>query len=581
MNQTRMMLAIVVFFLGWMLYSAWQQDYARPAPPAPAADVAATSAAPTAQEALSALDAAAVPEVGAAPAVDAAAAPLAAPLPAAPEPSDAAAEVVVETDVLRVVFSARGASIIRAELKAYTESLDSETPIRLLDDGAADFYVAQSGLVSRDSPAPNHTSLFTTDASAYSLRENEDELAVDFRWHDAGGVEVVKTWTFRRGSYLVDLRQRVINHSGAQWQGFAYRQLQRVMPPKPEGNFFFAFSDPSRYSFTGGGWYSDTDKFSKIAFDEFVGKNGRPGLDAQVQGGWLAMLQHYFFAAWIPPGGETERYTSAVLDREGNPRYLLRATSPGFSVAPGATADAGAQLFMGPKLASLLKETAPHLELAVDYGKLTILSKPLHGILALFHRWTGNWGVAIILLLLLIKAVFFKLSEAQYRSMAKMRKLSPKVKALRERYADDKQKQQQAMMELYKKEKANPMAGCLPMLVQFPVFIALYWMLMQSVDLRQAPFFGWIQDLSAPDPWFILPALNGLLMLAQQLLTPVTGMDPTQAKMMKFMPVAFAFFFAVFPAGLVLYYCTNTLVSVAQMWIIMRRFEAQEKQAAA
>ena len=581
MNQTRMLMIVAVIFLGWMLWAQWQQDYATPPVTSSATvDTAAPQPATSPSAAVSRPEDGSVPTPIApasqpAPAASAAVAPV---VPAETSKSAPSGEQVqIDTDLLHLTIDSTGASIVQVDLKAYPVTINSGEPVRLLDDSATEFYVAQSGLVSTAQAAPNHNAKFTTTQKHYQLVDGQDTLTVDFDWTDASGIRVRKRYTFTRDSYVVKLEQQVINDSGQPWTGNAYRQLQRVMPPPPDKSYLIGFSDPSRYSFFGAGWYSAQDKFSKLKFDKF---NEDP-LNESVQGGWLAMLQHYFFAAWIPPDNEIDQFTTAVVQAGDQPRYLVRASGPAFTVAPGASGSSDARLYMGPKLPSRLETVAPHLELAVDYGKLTVISQPLHWVLSKFHALTGNWGFAIILLLLLIKALFFKLSEAQYRSMAKMRKLQPKVKALKERFADDKTKQQQAMMELYKKEKANPMAGCLPTLIQIPVFFALYYMLMQSVELRQAPFIGWIHDLSTPDPYYVLPVLNGLLMLATQFLTPTTGMDPTQAKIMKFMPVVFAAMFALFPAGLVLYYCTNALISLLQMWFIMRRFETHEAKQAA
>ncbi len=581
MNQTRSLMFIAVIFLGWMLYNAWQHDYAPP-PEAPvsagsqAAPGSVTRVAPPVSGASAPLNGAVPTPMAATPSSSAPAAQTQQTPQARPGPVPTTAHgtlVQVDTDLLHLTIDSRGAGIVRADLKAYPVSLKDKTPVRLMTDDPAEYFEAQSGLVSATGAAPNHKANFTADKSSYRLEPGQDTLKVAFTWTDPSGIEVVKTWTLTRGSYVVKLEQKVVNRGSQAWTGNAYRQLQRVTPPPPKDTHLFGFSDPSRYSFFGAGWYSNEDKFSKLKFDDFKDEP----LNARVKAGWLAMLQHYFFAAWIPPAEETDQYQSAVVQGPRQPHYIVRASGPAFRVAPGTSGSDHAELYVGPKKAQVLETVAPHFELAVDYGKLTILSQPLHWILSKFHALTGNWGFAIILLLLLIKGVFFKLSEAQYRSMAKMRKLQPKVKALKERYADDKRQQQQAMMELYKKEKANPMAGCLPTLIQIPVFFALYYMLMQSVDLRQAPFIGWIHDLSAPDPYFVLPILNGALMLATQFLTPTTGMDPTQARIMKIMPVAFAAMFAFFPSGLVLYYCTNALISLLQMWFIMRRFEAHEK----
>ena len=288
------------------------------------------------------------------------------------------------------------------------------------------------------------------------------------------------------------------------------------------------------------------------------------------------MLQHYFFAAWIPAAGETDQYATAIVT--ANPaRYLIRTLGPAITIAPGASASSSARLYVGPKLQSTVDQIAPGLSLTADYGVLTFIAEPLHWVLSKIHALVGNWGFAIILLVLLIKALMFKLTEAQFRSMAKMRKLQPRVQALKDRYGEDRQKMNQAMLELYQKEKINPLGGCLPMLIQMPVFFALYWVLLESVELRQAPFVGWLQNLSAPDPYFVLPLLNGATMIVTQYLTPTTGMDPMQARMMKIMPVMFAVMFAFFPAGLVLYWTVNGMTSLLQQWIITKRIEAGEK----
>ena len=416
----------------------------------------------------------------------------------------------------------------------------------------------------------------TAEQTAYSLAPGIDSLEVPLTWTGPSGLVVRKVFVFKRGSYVIDERQQIDNRTDTSWTGNAYRQLQRV-PPIIDTHGLKGYSNTERYSFVGAAWYSAADKFQKLKFDHFQ----KEPLKKSFAGGWAAMLQHYFFAAWIPPAGEDDEYvTASVQAPDGATRYLVRAMSPPIEVGPGQSRTNEARLYVGPKLQGTLDQIAPGLSLTVDYGMFTVIAEPLHWILSQFHRLTGNWGFAIILLVLLIKAVFFKLSETQYRSMAKMKKLQPRIAALKERYGDDRQKMNQAMMELYQKEKANPLAGCLPMLVQIPVFFALYWVLLESVELRQAPFVGWIQNLTAPDPYYVLPVLNGLVMLATQFLTPTAGMDPTQAKMMKVMPVVFAVMFAFFPAGLVLYYVVNGGLSLLQQWIITRRMEARDKARA-
>jgi YidC/Oxa1 family membrane protein insertase len=489
--------------------------------------------------------------------------------------------VTLSNDVLRLTIDTRGGSVVRADLLAYPKQVKGDTsPVRLLSDDPQRLFVAQDGLVGANgSAAPNHLTLFAAGASSYTMQPGTNEVTAELTWHDASGVSVSKRYTLKRGSYVVQLAQQIDNRGAHGWSGNAYEQIERVEPPPPPKHFL-EFYDPERSSFLGAAWYSPQDKFNKLAFDKFE----KDPLNREVQGGWIAMIQHYFFAGWIPPSGQTDQFSSAQLppsSRDGKPRYLVRARGPGVTVAPGHSETFNASLYVGPKTQSTLSSIAPGLELTIDYGIFTVIAQPLFWILSKFHAFVGNWGVAIILLVLLIKALFFKLTEQQYKAGAKMRKLGPRIKALRERYGEDKQKQQQAMMELYKKEKVNPMAGCLPSLVQIPVFFALYYVLMYSVELRHAPFFGWIHDLSAPDPYFILPALYTLTMIATQFLTPVQGMDPTQAKIMKVMPIVFAVMFAFFPAGLTLYYVVNGLTSVIQQWVITRRIEKADTRAKA
>ena len=567
MTSPRNLLLIALLFLGYLLWNAWQDDYARPGaqPPAPNAATASAPATPA--------SGAATPEIPTA----SSAPPHTPATPPSSEPAAAsAAHIVVTTDVLRLEIDPRGGNVVVADLLAYPQQpKDFAHPVRLLDDSAARYFEAQSGLVSSNGVAPDHTATFTSEKNQYALADGADRIEVPLTWSDASGVSVRKVFVLTRGSYAVEQRQEIANHGNAPWSGNAYRQLQRV-PPVIDTSGIKGYSNTERYSFIGAAWYNASDKFQKLKFDKFESEP----LNKSFAGGWAAMLQHYFFAAWIPAAGETDQYASAVVKNADAQRYLIRTLSPVIDVAPGETKTDSARLYVGPKLQSTLDQVAPGLSLTVDYGIFTIISQPLHWILAQLYKLTGNWGFAIILLVLLIKAAFFKLSEAQYRSMARMRKMQPRIEALKERYGDDRQKMNQAMLELYQKEKINPLGGCLPMLVQIPVFFALYWVLLESVELRQAPFVLWIQNLSAPDPYFVLPVLNGLVMIATQFLTPMTGMDPTQAKMMKIMPVVFGVLFAFFPAGLVLYYVVNGGLGLLQQWIITRRIDAGDKAKA-
>jgi YidC/Oxa1 family membrane protein insertase len=341
--------------------------------------------------------------------------------------------------------------------------------------------------------------------------------------------------------------------------GSQYQQLQRIPPTKDDNSQFV-------YTYTGGVLSSPEKRYQKISFEDMT----EEPVQLDIQDGWAAMIQHYFVAAWVPPAGQVDRYFARGV---GNNRFVIGMTGPATEIPAGGSSTLSSQLFVGPKIQDRLEKLAPGLELTVDYGWLTIIAQPLFWLLKNIHALIGNWGWSIILLTMLIKAVFFKLSETSYRSMANMRKLQPRIQAIRERHAGDKQKVNQAMMDLYKREKINPMGGCLPILVQIPVFIALYWMLLESVELRQAPFMLWIQDLSAPDPFYVLPLLMGVSMFLQQRLNPAPP-DPIQAKVMMALPVVFTVFFLWFPSGLVLYWLVNNILSIAQQWVITKRVEA-------
>ena len=579
MNNPRMFLLVALLALGYLIWSQWQLDYG---PKAPATTELAGSTTPAASTVPDVPASADTPVPSAVP--SAVPAPATEPLPPAAETAATIPPIVVTTDLLRVEIDPRGGSVIAADLLEYPLQPKQSERVRLFDTDPARFHVAQSGLVSSGQPAPDHNAVFSAEKSEYVLGDDA-RLEVPLSWTDASGVSVRKVYVFERGSYVIEQRQEISNNGAVAWTGNAYRQLQRV-PQLVDRSGIKGYTNVEGYSFNGAAWYSPEEKFEKRAFDKLA----KEPLDSEITGGWVAMLQHYFFAAWIPPPGETHRFTTATSPHASGMRYIVRTMSPSIAVAPGSTATTSAKLYVGPKkqdyrcffsFTSELDEIAPGLSLTVDYGMFTAISEPLHWLLDKFHKLTGNWGFAIILLVLFIKALFFKLSEAQYRSMAKMRKLQPRMAALKERYGDDKQKLNQAMLEFYQKEKINPLGGCLPMLVQIPVFFALYWVLLESVELRQAPFIGWIQNLTAPDPYFVLPVLNAAAMLATQHLTPMTGMDPMQAKIMKFMPVVFSVLFAFFPAGLVLYWTVNGVLGLAQQLVITRRIERGETAAAA
>jgi YidC/Oxa1 family membrane protein insertase len=553
MDNQRIFLLIALSFVLLLMWAAWQEDYGPRRTPPPVETVEAPTPTPAAR-----------PDVPPAPPADVPALPEAAPPAIAAPPMDrvlpSAQRVRVITDVLDVEIDTRGGDVRRADLLAYPAEPRRPEPVRLLADGPTDLFVAQSGIVS-SAPAPDHHAQYEAEVAEYRLGPGVDELQVPLRWVSPEGVEVVKTYTFRRDSYMIESAFAVSNGSAVPWSGRQYRQLQRVDTVRRD-NFFI-------YTYTGGVVYSPETKYEKISFDDMRAKP----LNRIMQNGWAAMIQHYFVAAWVPDPQEPHVYYSNPVDAS---RVVLGVMGPEVALAPGEAATLGSRLVIGPKLQDRLADIAPGLDLTVDYGMLTFISQPLFWLLKGIYSIVGNWGWAIILLTLMIKLVFYKLSETSYKSMANMRRLQPRLQALKERYGDDRQKMNQAMMEIYKKEKINPLGGCLPILVQIPVFIALYWVLLESVELRQAPFMLWIRDLSAPDPYYVLPLIMGASMLAQQKLNPAP-LDPIQQKIMMALPIVFTVFFAFFPAGLVLYWVVNNVLSIAQQYVITKRVEQSAK----
>ena len=468
--------------------------------------------------------------------------------------------ITVETDVITALIDTKGGVIRSLKLKQYPISLDQpDMGLELIHSESDRIHILQSGLRNRSNTAPTHHSIYQVEKNKYVLQEGDDELVVPLYWSE-NGIDVVKTYHFRRGDYLIDVDHKVENHTDGDWQGSQYRQIQRSRPLSKSRILI---------TYTGAVYYNEVDKYEKVDFDDMEESQ----LKLQSLGGWIAMLQHYFMSAWIPPQEDTNLVYSIANTKQSPATYTIGLRSENMLIAPGSSAEFNSQLFVGPKLVKRLEEISPGLELTVDYGVLTFLSKPLYWLLSFYHSYVGNWGFAIILLTMTIKAAFYKLSETSYRSMARMRKVGPRLKALKERHGGDRQKMNAAMMELYKTEKINPMGGCLPILVQIPVFIALYWALLESVDLRQAPFIFWIKDLSVKDPYFVLPLIMGISMLVQQKLNPAPP-DPIQAKVMMALPFVFTFFFAFFPSGLVLYWVVNNILSITQQWIITKRIEA-------
>jgi len=581
MNQTRTFLMFALLAVSYFLFLAWEKDYVAPVQTAVTTAVSGATAGAATAAAVDNSVPAAIPG-DSTPAASAPVANAATPTTAALPPAQL---ITVRTDVLNITLDTRGGSLVRAELLAYpsvapTHKTPHPPSTVLLNTTSATYFVAQSGLVSGgDTPPedqPNHQALFHSDRTSYVLAPGQNELKVDLVWQDAAGLKVTKTYSLKRGSYAIGLNQHIDNGTATTWTGNAYQQLLRVEPPKSAG-WLKSFIDPEARSFQGAAWYTG-EKFEKLSFKEFGEPKDR--LDGSFKGGWAAMLRLYFFAAWIPPADQTAHYVTQTIDAgSAQPRYLIRAVSSALHVAPGQSLDAQARLYVGPNVQGKLDAIAPGLDLTIDYGMLKIIAVPMHGVLSFFHRIVPNWGAAIILLVLLIKGLTWKLTAMQYRSSARMRKLAPRLKALKERYGDDKQKMQQATMELYKKEKVNPMGGCLPVLITMPVFYGLFYVLEYSLELRHAAFL-WIPDLSTPDPLYILPVIYAVVMLGTQWLNPVAaGMDPTQAKMMKVMPLLFTVMFAFFPAGLCLYYAVNGIVGLGQQWWITHHIDREDVAA--
>jgi YidC/Oxa1 family membrane protein insertase len=554
MDTQRLILFIIFSFSVLMLWDAWQREQRPPhAPQVQAQSQPAGVPTPT------------VPAPGAAPASPATPAPTPEAVPGGPATGPARELVRVETDLLSAEIDPLGGDLVRLDLKRYRDGIDPSKVFQLL--GADHRYAVQSGFVGQN--LPNHRTAFAPEAKAYALEAGKDEVVVRLHATTPEGAQVTKTHTFRRGGYIVDVKQEIKNATAAPIATHAYFQIARDGRAPADDKAML-------YTFTGPAVYTEQGKFVKVPFGD-IDKN-KVSYPKSAEDGWLSMIQHYFVTAVLPPDKvQREYYTRKVADN----LYTVGTILPVATLAPGASASVGVRVYAGPQEQEKLKEVAPGLDLVVDYGWLTVIAAPLFWVLEWFHGWLGNWGLAIIALTVLIKLIFFPLSAASYKSMARMKKVTPRLTKIREMYGNDRAKMNQAMMELYKEEKINPLGGCLPILVQIPVFISLYWVLLASVELRQAPFYGWIKDLSVPDPFFILPALMMASMVIQTKMSP-TPPDPVQAKVMMIMPFAFGVMFFFFPAGLVLYWLVNNILSIAQQWQITRLIEGgKDKPAAA
>jgi YidC/Oxa1 family membrane protein insertase len=540
MGNIRVFLWLTLLGMAWLTYTAWMADYS--APPRTAVTPPAQSPQPG-------------QPTGTLPSLSPSDAPTP---PAPPEQQQAAATgelIRVQTDVLDLRIASQGGDLVRADLLEYPVNKDMPEPVvRLLNESGPERWVFETGVRSAVGGAePNHLATFRSASNEYALAPGQNELVVTLDWVGEGPISARKTYTFRRGRYDVELTLTVAPTAGGSWRGAPYVQMERVHVPVER-----SMLSVDSYSFKGPVLY-DGDQFEKIDFEDLA----RTPETQSVQGGWFAAIQHHFLAAAVPPGDAVFRYDAAARGST----FSLSAIGAVADVSAAAPLNATFTLFVGPKLQGQLQSVGGELERTVDYGITTPLAQPLFFVLDWVHGWVNNWGFAIIIVTILIKLVFYKLTAMSGRSMAKMRKIAPRMKALQERYKDDRQALSQAMMELYKKEKVNPAAGCLPILIQMPFFFAFYWMLVESVEMRQAPFALWIQDLSARDPFFVLPALMAAAMYFQTRLSPAPP-DPMQARMMQIMPLVFAAFLIVFPAGLVLYQLTNTVLSILQQWRI-------------
>jgi YidC/Oxa1 family membrane protein insertase len=541
MDTQRLILFIVFSFSILMLWDAWQKEQH----PAPIGQIAQQKAgvdqmpAPMAR----ALEAPAKDSVG---------------------PLQTGERIKVQTDLVYAEIDTLGGDVRRLELLRHHDTQDKSKNFTLLEDDPKRLYIAQSGLMGND--LPTHKTLFSTATTQYKLAEGANELQVKLTWAGANGVMVDKIFIFRKGSYVVDVVYEISNGGSTRLEPHSYFQLVRNgQPPIGDPKFITTYTGPAVYT--------EKDKFQKLNFSDI--EKDKATYAKQSNDGWVAMIQLYFLSAWLPANDQPREYYAKKL---GDDLYNVGVVLPVGSIEPGGNKKVTVPLYAGPQEQDHLSKVAPGLDLVVDYGILTVISAPLFWVLAWLNKLVQNWGVAIILLTILIKLAFYPLSAKSYRSMAQMRVLGPKLQKLKEQYGDDRQRLHTAMMELYKTEKVNPLGGCLPVVVQIPVFIALYWALLNSVEMRQAPFMLWINDLSVPDPYYILPIVMGITMIIQTKLNP-TPPDPIQAKVMMIMPIAFSVFFFFFPAGLVLYWVVNNVLSIAQQWYVTHGVE-QEKAVA-
>ena len=569
MNQTRSFLLIAWLVVATLLWMEWSKSQLAP-PAAPTTPAAATPASGGAAPA-------AAPVPGLAPAGTGANAtgPGGTALAPAATPAQTATSrpITIENDTLRLTVDLQGGRIIDSQLLHYTLEKKPGSPnVRLLSTEPARYEFAEAGLIrvaSDGTQQPLAPSFSTANGGArFTMPAGAAAVAVPLQWTDpATGLQVQRTLTLRRGSYVLEVQDRLANPAGASQRIFPVARLARVAPPAPPKHSFM--TNPETFSFVGAAWYTPAEKVEKAKLSDYSDEKPPTG---PVTDGWIAMLQHHFATAWVPTAGEAQTgFDTAVESWRGTPLYSVRAIGPALDVGAGQARTHAQRLWVGPKLQAPMRDLSPELWRTVDYGVLTFIAKPLFWLLAALHSLIGNWGWSIIAIVILLKLALYPLSAKQYQSMARMRAVQPRVEALKERYGDDRQGFQLAMMDLYKKEKINPLGGCLPTLIPIPIFLGLYWVLLETVELRHAPWVGWIQNLTAADPYFVLPALNLAVMFLTQRLTPMPGMDPMQKKIMTFMPLVFGVMMAFFPSGLVLYWVTNGLLGLLQQWWMTKR----------
>ncbi len=544
MDNTRLFLVIALSFISLMLWDAWQRDH---------------HSATLEQQDLNRPPSAVKSSEQEASAVPSSPTPSTASLVFEP-PVESADKVSIETDVFEVEINLLGGGIVHAGLVQYpVDPAEPDKHFEFLGQTQDRFFIHQGG-VKGSGKTPNHRAAYATSSSSYRLAEGANELVVDLLWASDEGMKVTKRYTFTRGSYVVGIEYLIDNNSSDLWTGRVYEQLQRTKPSSKRSLI---------YTFTGAAISTPEKRYEKFDFDDL---EDAP-LNVEVKDGWVGILEHYFVSALIPPAENLSHFYSLILDQS---RYVVGYWGPTLTIPAGDQANNRSSIYIGPKLQEVLHDVAPGLELTVDFGVLWFIAKPLFVTLQYIKDITGNWGWAIIILTFLLKLAFYPLSAAGYRSMANMRKVQPRMLAIKERFGKDRTRLNQAMMELYKEEKINPLGGCLPIVVQIPVFISLYWVLLESVELRQASFALWLVDLSSKDPLYVLPLIMGVSMWFQQKLNPAP-MDPVQQKVMQILPIAFTIFFMFFPSGLVLYWVVNNILSIAQQWRITRSIENASK----